>query len=287
MVNNEMKSICSFVCLSYVISWAIWLAGMSTIPDLISLSDKRFILFVVAGSFGPTISALIFTSFSGGWVAIKSLARRLVIVKVNWKVYAMTFFLLPVIGITTFLVIGITNSVDLSAIAITAIALMPINALVGGAIFGIGPLGEEMGWRGFLQDRLQGKANPVVIAVIIGLIWSAWHLPLAIRFEDFRSGLSLWEFCALYPFFTMLLAFIMAHLWRLSKGSLLIAVLFHGVSNMTVDIYLINDKWWNFGKLTAVQIYLVILLVYALMAVATELISHTVLPGQHRENNNK
>ena len=112
--------------------------------------------------------------------------------------------------------------------------------------------------------------------------WCRIHCP---AFEGFRSGLNLWEFCALYPILTMLLAFIMARLWRLSKGSLLIAVLFHGVSNMTVDIYLINDKWWDFGKLTAVQIYLVILLVYALMAVATELISRTILSGQNTSKN--
>ncbi len=183
---------------------------------------------------------------------------------------------MPVIGIATYFGLGIYSRVSFSGIAITAIAMMPLNALLGGVIFGIGPLGEEMGWRGFLQDRLQGHNNSVITAIIIGAIWAAWHFPIAIRFDDFRSGLGLWEFIALYPVFTILLTFTMGRLWRWSKGSLFIAIFFHAVSNMTVDIYLLNAKWWDFGDLTQLQIYLIILLVFALMASATELLSRTV-----------
>jgi membrane protease YdiL (CAAX protease family) len=276
MKKREFRSIATYVGLAYVTSWTIWLIGIFGIRDLTSVSDDRFFWFLFAGSFAPTASALMITGFSGGWEAIKSLLRRLVAVKVNWRVYVITFFLLPIIGIATYLSLGIVNRPAMSGIVTTSIVLMPVNALLGGVIFGIGPLGEEMGWRGFLQDRLQGHSNSVIIAIIIGLIWAAWHFPIAIRFDDFRSGLSLWEFIALYPVFTILLTFTIGHLWRWSKGSLFIAIFFHAVSNMTVDIYLLNAKWWDFGDLTRLQIYLIILLVFALMAGATELLSRTV-----------
>ena len=276
MTKRELSSIMTYVGLAYVTSWTIWLIGILCYQDLTSISDDRFFWFLFAGSFAPTASALMVTGFSGGWEAIKSLLRRLIIIKVNWKIYGITFFLLPVIGIATYFCLGIYNSVSLSGIAITAIVMMPLNALLGGVIFGIGPLGEEMGWRGFLQDRLQGRNNSVIIAVIIGFIWAVWHFPLAFRFADFRGGLDLREFVVLYPLFTILLTFTMGHLWRWSKGSLFIAIFFHAVSNMTVDIYLLNAKWWNFGELTQFQIYLIILLVFALMAGVTELLSRTV-----------
>ena len=189
--------------------WMIWWIGMSRIPELINILDERFYWFLIAGSFGPTLSALIITAISNGWSGVKILVSGLIRVKVNWKIYLITFFLLPVIGITTFLLFGISSKIDFLAIVTTAILLMPINALMGGVIFGIGPLGEEMGWRGFLQDRLQGQNNTIVIAIVIGIIWAAWHLPLIIRFDDFRSGLNLPEFCVVYAVFTILLAFIM------------------------------------------------------------------------------
>lgn len=273
MTKRDLSPIAAYVGLAYVISWTIWLTGIFRIKDLTSISDGRFFWFLFAGSFAPTAGALMVAGVSGGGSAMKRLLRGFLVVKVHWRVYVVTFFLLPVMGIATYLALGIDHKVSLSAIGVTAVVLMPLNAILGGIVFGIGPLGEELGWRGFLQGRLQGKGRSVVIAVVIGLLWAVWHFPLAFCFADFRSGLSLGEFVVLYPVFTILLAFIMGHLWRWSNGSLLIAVFFHAVSNMTVDVYLMNANWWDFGGRTPLQIYLTILLVFVLMASVTELLS--------------
>jgi membrane protease YdiL (CAAX protease family) len=276
MKNRDIQSMVAFVSMTYGVSWTIWLTGILAIPGLTSIGDERFWWFLFAGSFAPTIAALVTTGLFSGRLSIGSLLKRLILVKVNWKIYGITFFLLPVIGITTYLGLGIAYKIDLWKIAITAIALGPVNALLGGVIFGVGPLGEEMGWRGFLQDRLQGHLNSVVTAIIVGLIWAIWHFPAAIFFEDFRNGISLAQFIMLYPISTILASFIMAHLWRWSKGSLFIAIFFHAVMNTTAN-YLVSTGWWDFGDLTPLQSYLIILVIFALMASATELLSRTVL----------
>lgn len=49
-------------------------------------------------------------------------------------------------------------------------ALVGVIALVGFA----NSLGEELGWRGFLQDALQ-PLDPLARYVLIGLLWAAWH----------------------------------------------------------------------------------------------------------------
>ncbi len=41
-----------------------------------------------------------------------------------------------------------------------------------------GPLGEELGWRGFFLNELQRKLNPLKSAIIVGVLWGFWHLPL-------------------------------------------------------------------------------------------------------------
>jgi membrane protease YdiL (CAAX protease family) len=41
-----------------------------------------------------------------------------------------------------------------------------------------GPLGEEPGWRGFAQPRLQARLSPLASAAILGLLITCWHLPL-------------------------------------------------------------------------------------------------------------
>ena len=51
--------------------------------------------------------------------------------------------------------------------------------VIGAAL--VPPLGEEFGWRGFAQPRLQSHIGALWAAVIVGTLWSTWHLwPLVV-----------------------------------------------------------------------------------------------------------
>ncbi len=41
----------------------------------------------------------------------------------------------------------------------------------------LGPLSEELGW-GYALDRLQTRWDALTSSLILGVIWSLWHLPL-------------------------------------------------------------------------------------------------------------
>ena len=41
-----------------------------------------------------------------------------------------------------------------------------------------GPLPEELGWRGYAQDRFQSRYNALVSSLVIGAGWALWHIPL-------------------------------------------------------------------------------------------------------------
>ena len=43
-------------------------------------------------------------------------------------------------------------------------------------LFDPGPLGEEGGWRGFALPRLQQSFSSFWSGVILGIIWSIWHM---------------------------------------------------------------------------------------------------------------
>ena len=40
-----------------------------------------------------------------------------------------------------------------------------------------GPVGEELGWRGFALPRILRIRSPLGAAVVLGLIWGLWHGP--------------------------------------------------------------------------------------------------------------
>src|SRR5208282_2085039 len=41
-----------------------------------------------------------------------------------------------------------------------------------------GAIGEEAGWRGFLQQELEVRVGMFKATLLVGLIWGSWHLPV-------------------------------------------------------------------------------------------------------------
>lgn len=80
------------------------------------------------------------------------------------KIKSIIFLLVPII---TVIYIGVINkeSVNIHMYAFK-VCLMWLLYIIG----------EEFGWRGYLQEVLVSKGNDYKRAFIIGLIWYLWHL---------------------------------------------------------------------------------------------------------------
>ena len=59
--------------------------------------------------------------------------------------------------------------------------------------------GEEIGWRGFLQQPMVGQLGPVPGIILLGIVWELWHAPVALRGYNLQSNF-LAETYILYPF---------------------------------------------------------------------------------------
>jgi membrane protease YdiL (CAAX protease family) len=104
-------------------------------------------------------------------------------------------------------------------------------SLLGILIFTLfsGPLAEELGWRGFALPRLQAKYNALLSSLILGAIWTCWHLPLF-----FVTGAT--QMSIPFPIYLVLVTTISVYitwLYNNTKGSLVITVLAHYAYNLT------------------------------------------------------
>jgi membrane protease YdiL (CAAX protease family) len=46
--------------------------------------------------------------------------------------------------------------------------------MLGGML--LGAFGEELGWRGYLQNMLNGRLNGLIAFLLVGVLWGLWHV---------------------------------------------------------------------------------------------------------------
>ena len=97
----------------------------------------------------------------------------------------------------------------------------------------LGPLGEEIGWRGYLQEGLNTRLGWLEASLVIGVIWFIWHLPLW-AVESPHAQLSI----PLFAGHVMCYAVIIGAAYTMSGGSILPAILIHLTVNLASGLAL-------------------------------------------------
>ena len=110
--------------------------------------------------------------------------------------------------------------------------LLPVSTL--GVVVFVLVVGEEIGWRGFALPRLLRRFGPWAASVVLGTLWALWHLPLFYLAGMPQFGSPFLPFVG----YTIALSIILTFLAQNTRGSVVIATLFHGAVN---TLGLVND----------------------------------------------
>ena len=115
-----------------------------------------------------------------------------------------------------------------------------VNFLPSASILAlIAGLGEEPGWRGFALPRLEARHTTVLATALLGGVWAAWHLPLALVDPRFAHGFTSAPPQILLALLTMLTIFFYAffYTWVYNNSrSVLLCMLLHGSFNATIGL---------------------------------------------------
>lgn len=94
-------------------------------------------------------------------------------------------------------------------------------------------LGEEIGWRGFLAPRMAESLGFTGSAIVVGLIWTAWHMPLLL-FADYNNGTPWW--IGLSCFAVMVVSISVMLTWfRLKSRSVWPCAILHASHNLFIQ----------------------------------------------------
>lgn len=94
---------------------------------------------------------------------------------------------------------------------------------------------EEHGWRGVLQPLMQRRFAPLWVALLIGVVWELWHLPIVLG-GIYGDGpwylVTLSRMTAVIPF-----AFLLSVIYNGSRGSIFLCVLMHACINTQIGLF--------------------------------------------------
>jgi membrane protease YdiL (CAAX protease family) len=217
-----------FFLFTFVFSWIFLAIEVLTVWGFLPI-DSRIILVVnVFFTFGPTFAAIIMTGIIEGRAGLLQLRTRLKQWRVGWQWY---LFILVGIPALMLLALIIQPGILASFKGFTSIVIAQYPLYFFVVWFGGGPLGEEIGWRGFALPRMQPRYGPLLGTLILGVPWAFWHLPQFLTpYQGGGPGTGLAAFVtdfSLFFVFVMALAIVMTWLFNHTKGSIFFAVTTH------------------------------------------------------------
>ena len=163
---------------------------------------------------GPSLAALILSYRSGDLAELLGRAVKVSTIPVEvWLLMAAPIVLLALMKPFA---PGETLSISMGMIAM----MVAFNLILG-------PLGEELGWRGVMQEHLNQHLGWLEASLLIGVVWLVWHLPLW-TIDSPHSHIPL----HLFAIHCMLYSVMIGAAYTLSGGSILPAILLHLTFNL-------------------------------------------------------
>ena len=214
----RVRPVLAFFLFTFTITYVCWVPMMASQRGWWAL-DLPLLYFV--GGLGPGIAAYIVMRLLRGSDAGQALFGPLLRWRVGvwWYVVALLLF----VGIW---LLATTVAGDLDE---ELTALGPWMAFLAAVVrYTLAAVPEEVGWRGFAVPALQVRHSALVAALVVGVAWWLWHLPLLLGGDEAMSQYPL------LPHFVYVVSASVLYVWLYNNtgGSLLLAVLAHAVSNI-------------------------------------------------------
>jgi membrane protease YdiL (CAAX protease family) len=221
---NDMKKALLFIFITYSISWSIWFFAPNAGIEII-------------GSIMPSIIGFFFLRLdkSGTYKNFKHRIINLKLVRLTWILIIL--LIIPFITFISVIIQKLLGGDISSSDTLIQNVRSPLKILVF-VLLGLGAgFGEEMGWRGFLLDTFQKYWSGLTSSVITGVVWAAWHIPLALMKKESLFSL----FFINYIIFVILLSVLITVIYDSNNRSILSAILLHGMVNITQYMAFINN----------------------------------------------
>jgi CAAX amino terminal protease family. len=253
-----------------IIIWVVSVWGLTwlmALPCLVVLkllgNGIIFLLVYALASWSPTFALLILFKKLYPEITRRDFYKNVFKERINLKLISCITVIQVLIFIASVGIVSYTRSVAL-------ISLLDLSAAsIGYCVFTAitqGALGEESGWRGFLQPTLEKKHSVVKSALIVGVIWWVWHMPIMV-FNSGHEGWAWVHYAAIFLVFCMSMSIVTAVCYRHCRN-LFVPIWIHFVFNV------INPTFIDFNEGEGELLLLTIITTAYLLAAVGYMVWH-------------
>lgn len=217
---------------TFAITWFFWGLLILSANGWMSLPLPPTIL-MIAGGMGPLVAALLAAFVESRGQGVRALLSQLTRWRVSLYWYGIALLGPVALTVAAYGIGFFFGAPALPPIPMTQWVTVPILFIYVALL--AGGLDEEVGWRGYLLPRLEGRLpqldgrfGALAASLGIGVIWALWHLPLWFLPGTAQSELS-------FPVFfagALAISIILTWLYNSTGASLLIVILAHSTINV-------------------------------------------------------
>lgn len=227
-MNKELK----FYMISLItISMIFYTISIITTQfNILTFGTPIFMIIYGIAGYSPSIAALITVKrYHNKTNEFKLFLKSIINIKQKPIMYLYTIFAPIILWVAAYIAFK-TQGKHLLMLRypLSLIIFIVPFAIIGGGL-------EEIGWRGFLLPKLLERFSPTIATLVVGCVWSIWHIPMWFVVGSHQQKLMF------IPFAISCIAtsFIMTPLFCKTK-SIWLCILLHAIDNACFYVFYVS-----------------------------------------------
>jgi membrane protease YdiL (CAAX protease family) len=259
----KCKELRLFFILTFLLSWLAWLPGVLITNHFIKANEFVLQLDNILKWLGgavPSLVAFFLIYKEQRFKGLKTLISRVFKLKLGYW-YIPIFLILP-IGL---ILAHFINTLFGHPFPNPPILGEPWMILPLFILFLIMVASEEFGWRGFALEKMQTKWNALTSSIILGSLWSLWHIPMFLSkgFPHHDKPLPFGQLFLTFLFVSILITWL-----QNNTRSLAPAFILHALVNLSGEVLPLIDMnketQGNYSQWIITNLILAVIVIFVL-----------------------
>jgi membrane protease YdiL (CAAX protease family) len=231
----------------YFLATYIWsgiFGGLAIMMDL-SMESAAGLVLVLLAATAPMVTGIAFTYLTRDQEGRRDYWKRVIDFKrIPAKWYLVILLFVPILNGLAAILDRLSGGTGATWGEVALNFLTNPSSIILSILFAsLFPFIEELGWRGYVLDRLQEKHSALASSLILGIVWSLWHLPTFFIRDSYQASLGIGT-PAFWMFFTGVvpLTFVFTWIYNNTNRSTLAVILFHSMVNFTGELLTLSER---------------------------------------------